>query len=65
MRDDYPIHGDKKKIELELEQKVVERLEKMTGYTKLSASEIVNTAMKRFILTHKDFLPPADRKFSI
>jgi hypothetical protein len=57
MRDDYKITGAKKKVELEVESKVVEILESMEKYTKHSVSEIANTALKRFIAQHKDFLP--------
>jgi hypothetical protein len=60
MRDDYAIKGQKSKVEIEIEKEVADRLHKMEGYTKLSASEIANTALKRFIAQHKDFLPPED-----
>jgi hypothetical protein len=59
MREDYKLKGATTRIELELEQPVVEALTKMEGFSKFSRSELTNTALKRFISTHKDFLPPA------
>jgi len=57
MLDDYKLKGSTKKLEIEVEQKVAEALAQMEGFIKLSQSEIVNTALKRFIAGHKDFLP--------
>ncbi len=57
MRDDYKIEGATKKIEIEIEVSVVSLLETMSKHTKLTPSEISNTALKRFIAAHKDFLP--------
>jgi hypothetical protein len=57
MKEDYKINGERKKISLEFEIQVAEILSKMALYTHLSESEIANTAIKRFISQHKDFLP--------
>ncbi len=57
MRDDYHLEGPTVKVELELEKQVHERLMEMVSYTTLSQSELLNTALKRFISNHKDFLP--------
>ena len=60
MLDDYKLKGATQKLEFEIEAKVAETLGKMVTYAKLSPSEIANTALKRFIAGHKDFLPPSD-----
>lgn len=57
MKEDYPLKGDTVKIEYTLERDVTEIIKKMAEYTKLSEAELVNTAVKRFISTHSDFLP--------
>lgn len=57
MLDDYKLKGATKKIEVEIEASVADTLDKMAAYIKLSHSEIANTALKRFIAGHKDFLP--------
>jgi hypothetical protein len=57
MLDDYKMKGPTKKIEVEVEQEVAEKLSLMEGHSKLTRSEIANTALKRFISHHKDFLP--------
>lgn len=57
MLDDYKLKGTTEKIELEIEKEVIEILSKMAKHAKLSKSEIANTALKRFISAHKDFLP--------
>ena len=62
MLDDYKITGPLKKVEIEIETKVLEKLEAMEKHRKLSVSELANTALKRFITAHKDFLPPAEIK---
>ncbi|MCM0604733.1 MAG: hypothetical protein KA715_01445 [Xanthomonadaceae bacterium] len=58
MRDDYKVNGPTQKLTLELEKKVAEKLKEMSEYKKLTESDIANIALKRFISTHKDFLPP-------
>ena len=57
MLDDYKLKGSIHKIEIEIESEIIEILTKMERYAKLTRSEIVNTALKRFISSHKDFLP--------
>jgi hypothetical protein len=58
MRDDYKLQGPTAKVSVELEKPVAEILADMEKHAKLSQAEIVNTALKRFISQHKDFLPP-------
>ncbi len=60
MLDDYKLKGQKTKIEAELEADIADKLSKMAQHMKLSSSEIVNTALKRFIASHHDFLPPGE-----
>jgi metal-responsive CopG/Arc/MetJ family transcriptional regulator len=62
MRDDYKLKGATARMEIELEKEVAEKIAKMESYSKLSRSEIANTALKRFISAHKDFLPPSADK---
>ena len=57
MRDDYKINGHTEKLTIDVEQEVADVLTAMSAHTKFSKSEIVNTALKRFITSHKDFLP--------
>ncbi len=57
MRDDYKMEGPKKKFEIEIEAIAAARLEEMALHTRFTLSELANTAIKRFIATHKDFLP--------
>lgn len=61
MRDDYKFKGPTVKVNAEVEKDVAEKLLSMEKYSKLSQSEIINTALKRFITQHKDFLPPEAR----
>ncbi len=44
-------------VSVKLEKCVAECLNTMSSYTKISADEIVNTALRRFIVTHKDYFP--------
>ncbi|MGZ3689671.1 MAG: hypothetical protein ACXWPM_11470 [Bdellovibrionota bacterium] len=60
MRDDYKLKGPTMKIEIDCEKEIAEKLLSMEQYSKLTRSEIVNTALKRFITAHKDFLPPQE-----
>lgn len=60
MLDDYKLKGATEKVELEIEKEVVELLSKMEKHARLTKSEMANTALKRFISSHKDFLPPKD-----
>ena len=57
MRDDYKLQGATEKVEVQVEKQVAEILRAMADHSKFSASELVNTALKRFISQHKDFLP--------
>lgn len=58
MRDDYKIKSQTAKLEVEVEKEVAELILEMEKHTKLTRSELANTALKRFISAHKDFLPP-------
>lgn len=62
MRDDYKLKGATVKIEVEIEKAIAEILEKMEKYCPHSKAELVNTALRRFVSHHKDFLPPQDRR---
>lgn len=62
MRDDYKIKGTSTKIQIEVEAKVAQTLAEMEKFSKHSLSELANTALKRFISGHKDFLPPPEKK---
>lgn len=44
-------------IQIKVEPAVTETLKEMAKHTKISEDEIVNTALKRFIATHQDYLP--------
>jgi hypothetical protein len=57
VRDSYKLKGPTVKVELELEKHVAETLKAMEDFSKFKQSEIANTAMKRYISQHKDFLP--------
>lgn len=60
MRDDYRIKGPVTRVEIEVEKEVAEKLKQMEAYSKIPTSELANTALKRFISSHKDFMPPVD-----
>lgn len=62
MKDQYNIVGPTLDINVKLEKEVVEILKLMETHTNFSAASIINTAMKRFITAHKDFLPPSEQK---
>jgi hypothetical protein len=62
MRDDYQLKEPKVKLEIEVEASVAEALTAMEKYSKHTRSELTNTALKRFISGHKDFLPPEHSK---
>lgn len=62
MRDDYKMKSETVKIQVEIEKEVAETLAKMEKFSKHTQGEITNTALKRFIVSHKDFLSPEDRK---
>jgi hypothetical protein len=60
MLDDYKLKGKTLKIQIEIESDVAEKLSLMEKHAKLSQSEMTNTALKRFISAHKDFLPTVE-----
>jgi hypothetical protein len=60
MRDDYKLKGPLSKVDVEIEKDVAERLAAMEKFSKFTRAELVNTALKRFISSHKDFLPPSE-----
>lgn len=60
MKDDYKVAGTTSTISVEIEKEVADKLKRMSEYKKLTESDIANTALKRFISTHKDFLPPSE-----
>lgn len=62
MRDDYKLKGSTAKLQVELEKSVIDVIQSMEKYTQLSASQLTNVALKRFIAAHKDFLPPQKAK---
>jgi metal-responsive CopG/Arc/MetJ family transcriptional regulator len=57
MRSDYKLKGQTVKVEIEIEKEVAEVIKAMEDHSKFSRSEITNTALKRYISQHKDFLP--------
>jgi len=58
MKSDYKIANKTVKMDIQVEENVIEVLNQMAKFSKHSTSELVNTALKRFISAHKDFLPP-------
>lgn len=61
MKEDYALKGSTVQLTVTLEKEVAETLKTMTEVTKFKESELVNTAVKRFIATHSDFLPKKAR----
>ncbi|MBS1963446.1 MAG: hypothetical protein JST04_14620 [Bdellovibrionales bacterium] len=57
MLDDYKITKPTGSISLQIESQVIEMLQAMEKYKKITVSELANTALRRFIGSHKDFLP--------
>ncbi|RYZ70820.1 MAG: hypothetical protein EOP09_05545 [Proteobacteria bacterium] len=62
MKQDYPLKGTVETVTIQLEAHVVQIIKAMEQETKHSFSEITNTAVKRYISSHKDFLPPGYKK---
>lgn len=62
MRSNYKLVGPTAKINLDLEKEVLETIQAMETFSKIPSSELVNTAVKRFISAHKDFLPSDYKK---
>lgn len=57
MREDYKIVKPTGSIHLQIENDVIDTLKAMESQTKLNVSELANTAIKRFISAHNDFIP--------
>ena len=57
MREDYKLKGATTPIEFHIEADVAEQVRTMALHTGLNASELANTALKRFIVHHMDFFP--------
>jgi antitoxin component of RelBE/YafQ-DinJ toxin-antitoxin module len=57
---EYKISGKTKPIEIQIEASLLQKLADMEKTMKLTPSEIINTALKRFISHHKDFFQPVD-----
>ena len=62
MKEHYKIKGNTEKIEVNIEKLVSSKFNVMSDYMGISVSELVNTAMKRFIAVHKDFFPKTYKK---
>lgn len=62
MRENYKLEGPTASTQVTLEKQVIETLQKMSDYTQIPVSELVNTALRRFIVGHKDFLPAPSKK---
>ncbi len=58
MKSNYKIDKPTGKLEVQIEQTVIDKLKVMSDYSKHSVSELLNTAAKRFISAHSDFMPP-------
>lgn len=57
MLDDYKLAGSTLKLDVTIEKEVHDLIQKMANHMKITTSELTNTALKRFIAAHKDFLP--------
>lgn len=60
MRDDFKLKGATARVEFDVEKEVADKIRAMEKFTGLTVSELSNTALKRFITHHSDFLPPHD-----
>ena len=49
-------------IQVPVEKEVAEYLKAMSEHMKVPEGELVNTAMRRFIATHSDYVPRGYRK---
>lgn len=49
-------------IQVSVEKEVAEILKAMADHTKSPEGELVNTALRRFIATHSDYLPKNFKK---
>ncbi len=61
MKDDYKLKGPTAKLEVEVEKEVADRIQAMEKHSRIPRAELVNTALKRFISHHKDYLPADQR----
>lgn len=57
MLDGYRLFGPTQKMEIEIEKSVADTIFKMEQHMKITKAELINIALKRFITSHKDFLP--------
>lgn len=64
MRENYRLEGATIQADILLEKKVFETLQEMSKFTQIPVSELANTALRRFISGHKDFLPTPEKKKS-
>jgi len=62
MRENFKLVGPTAKVSVDLEKEVLETIQAMETFVKVPCSELVNTAVKRFISSHKDFLPSDYKK---
>jgi vacuolar-type H+-ATPase subunit I/STV1 len=60
MRDDYKLKGATVRMEIEVEADVADKMKSMEKHVSLTVSELSNTALKRFITHHSDFLPVSE-----
>lgn len=51
-------------IQIKVEPYVAETLKAMADHSKISEDEIANTALRRYIATHSDYIPPKHKKES-
>ena len=58
MKDDYKFSGPTSKLTADIEKNIYDVIVAMSEYTQIPISELTNTALKRFVSAHKDFLPP-------
>jgi hypothetical protein len=57
MKSDYKMQGKLAQVTVQVEEHVAKALADMEKHSRFSVSEITNTALKRFITHHRDFLP--------
>ena len=49
-------------IQVAVEKSVAEAIKMMSQHMKVQEGELVNTALRRFIATHNDYLPKSAKK---
>ena len=59
IRDRYSIKGETDTLQVEIEKVLIEDIQKMSEYTQITMSELVNMAVKGYVAKHRDFLPPS------